>query len=94
MKEIDYELKVQGPVETASSHKSGSGLELHVAVRVGQLEHVRFLVEKKQYSPMQRNHEDAFAPIHLAAIKGDVQMFKYFITVIVTAAQHIQAHLA
>ena len=36
MKEVDYELKVQGLVETASSHKSGSSLELHVAVIVGQ----------------------------------------------------------
>ena len=37
---------MQGLAETASFHKSGSGLELHFAVAVGQLEHVRFLVEE------------------------------------------------
>ena len=31
LKELDYELKVQSLVETASSHKSGDGLELHFA---------------------------------------------------------------
>ena len=40
MKELDYELKVQGLVETASSRKSESGLELHLAVAMGQLEYV------------------------------------------------------
>ena len=54
MSELDYELKVQGLVGTASSHKSGSSLVLYFAVTVGQLENVRFLVEKKHCNPMQR----------------------------------------
>ena len=79
MKEIDYELKVQGLVKTASSHKSGSSLELYFAVTVGQLEHVRFLVEKKHCSPLQRE-QNGFAPFHIAAILGNVEVLKYFIT--------------
>ena len=79
MKEIEYELRVQGLVETASSHNSVGDLELHHAVAMQQLENVRFLVEEKQYNPMQRN-QAGFAPIHVAAIRGDVQMLKYFIT--------------
>ena len=78
LKEIDYELQVQGLVESASLHKSGSGLELHHAVAMGQLEYVRFLVEKKHYNPMERD-QDGISPLYLAAIVGNVQVFKYFI---------------
>ena len=90
LKELDYELKVQGLVETASSYKSGSSLELHFAVAVGQLEHVKYLVEKKHCNPMQRD-QNGFASFHGAAITGNVELFKYFITEC-TATQHVQAH--
>ena len=76
---MDYELKVQCLVETASSHKSGSGLELCFAVAMGQLQYIKFLVEKKNCNPMQRDH-NGFASFHVAAVKGNVEIFKYFIT--------------
>ena len=76
---MDYELKVQCLVETASSHKYGSGLELSFAVAMGHLEYVRFLVEKKNYNPMQGG-QSGFASFHLAAVKGNVEVFKYFVT--------------
>ena len=79
MKEIDYELKVRGLVETASSRKSRSGLELNFAAAMGNLEYVRFLVEKKHCNPMQRDLAGS-AAIHMAAITGNVEVFKYLIT--------------
>ena len=75
---MDYELKVQGLVETASSHKSGSGLELHSAVVMGQLDYVKYLVKKKHCNPMQRD-PFGFTALHMAAIEGKVQVLKYFI---------------
>ena len=79
MKELDYELKVQGLVEPASSHKSWRGLELHLAVAMGQLEDVRLLVEEKNCKPLQKdpNGNTAF---HMAALMGRMQVLKYFIT--------------
>ena len=47
---------MQNVVET---HKSGSDMELHHAVAMGQLEIVKFLVEKKHCNPMQKNHNVA-----------------------------------
>ena len=79
LKELDYELCVQDLVETASSHKCGDGLEIHLAVAIGQLEDIKYLVEKKHCNPMQR-HLGSFAPFHVAAIVGNVQVLKYFIT--------------
>ena len=76
---MEYELKVQGLVETASSYKSGSGLELHRAVATGQLEDVKSRVEKKHYNPMQKG-EHNFTPFHFAVILGNVEVLKYFIT--------------
>ena len=76
---MDCELKLQGLVETVSSHKSGSGLELHHAAAIGQLEHVKYLVEKKSYNPIQTD-QNGIAPFHVAAIVGNIQVFKYFIT--------------
>ena len=70
---------MQGLAETASFHKSGSGLELHFAVAVGQLEHVRFLVEEMHCNPMQKDTYGITA-FHLAALEGKVQVFKYFVT--------------
>ena len=64
---MDYELKVQDLVETASSYKSGSGLELYSAVVMGQLQYIKFLVERKNCNPMQRDHS-GFASFHVAAI--------------------------
>ena len=79
LKEMDYELKVQGVIETAFSRKSWSNLELHHAVAVGELEIVRFLVEKNNCNPMQRDPV-GFTPLHVAAITGYVEVLKYFIT--------------
>jgi len=76
---LDYELKVQGLVETASSPKSGSGLELCFAVAMGHLEYIRFLVEKKNYNAMQKD-QSGFTSFHLAAVKGNLEVFKYFVT--------------
>ena len=42
LEEVDYELRVQGIKDTSSFNKSGSGLELHRASAMGQLEDVRF----------------------------------------------------
>ena len=75
---MDYELRVQGLLKTASSRKSWSSLELHHAAAVGDFEYVRLLVEKKHYSPMQKD-ENRFAAFHVAAIVGNVQVLKYFI---------------
>ena len=79
IEEFDYELSVRGLLETASSHKSRGGLELHFVAAVGQLEDVEYLVEKKHCNPMQRD-ENGFASFHVAAIAGNMQVFKYFIT--------------
>ena len=46
---------------------------------MGQLENVRSLVEKKNYKPMQRDHSGLTA-LHVAAIVGNVQVLKYFVT--------------
>ena len=78
MKEIDYELKLQGLVETASFYKSRGGLELHYAVAMEQLEYVRFLVEEKHCNPMKRDHS-GFTAFHLAATVGNLHVLKYFI---------------
>ena len=79
LKELDYELKVQGLVETASSHKSASGLELNFAVAVGMFGYVRILVEKKHCNPMQLD-QGGFAAFHVAATVGNVQVLKYLVT--------------
>ena len=73
---MDYELRVQGLLKSASS---GIGLELHHAAAVGDMEHVRLLMENKHCDPMQRD-KNGFAAFHMAAIAGNVQVFKYFIT--------------
>ena len=70
MKEMDYELRIQGLIETTSSYKSGSGLltdQLHFAVATGELEHVRFLVEKKHCNPMDR-HQHGFTA-HMTSLR-------------------------
>ena len=78
LKELDYELRVQGITVTSSFGKSESGLELHHASAMGQLEHVRFLVEKKYCNPNQHVH--GFTAFHTATFKGNLQILKYFIT--------------
>ena len=78
MKELDYELKVQGLIETASSNKSDIGSVLHWVAAVGQLD-VKYLVEKKNCNPMQKNDTGSTA-LHMAAITGNVDVFKYFIS--------------
>ena len=78
LEELDYELRVQVITDTSSFHKSSSGLELHHASPVGQLEHVRFLVEKKDFNPNQHVHDNT--AFHIAAITGNLQILKYFIT--------------
>ena len=70
---------MQGLIETALSNKSDIGSELHWVAAVGQLEDVKYLVEKKQCNPMQKNHTGSTA-LHMAAITGNVDVFKYFIT--------------
>ena len=75
---MDFEQKVQSLTETPSFHKYGSGLELLNAVAVGQLEYVRLLVEKKYYNPMQV--QNGTTAIHVAVLKGNMQILKYFIT--------------
>ena len=76
MKELDYELRVQGLVQMQNS---GSALLLHHAAAKGRLEDVRYLVEKKHYNPLQRD-QCGIAPFHMAAIVGNVQVFKYCVT--------------
>ena len=76
--ELDYKLKVQELVETASIHKSESDLELHHAAAMGQLKNVRFLVENKHCKPMETDHS-GFTAFHVAALEGKVQVFKYFV---------------
>ena len=95
MKEVDYDLKVQGLIETASSRKSWSGLEIHHAAAKQQLKDVRFLVEKKHCNPMQRDPV-GFAHLHACGshhrkCRG-VQIFCHCMNV--TATQPIQAPLA
>ena len=81
LEELDYELRVQGLAEASSFHKSGSGLELHHAAAIGQLWYVRFLVEKMHYNPMQGDRKAYdFTAFHVAAVTGNVQIFKYFVT--------------
>ena len=79
LKEVDYELRLQGLLKSASSNKSGSGLELHCAA-MGQLEYVKFLVEDQHCNPMQRDLAGSIA-IHIAAITGikcgGVQVFHH-----------------
>ena len=65
-------------METASLLKFGSDLELHHAVVIERLEDVKFLVEKKHCNPMQRD-QHGFAPIHIAAVVGSVQILDYFV---------------
>ena len=77
--ELNYESRVQGLVERASSHDFMSGLQLHWAVIMEQMEYVRFLVEKKHCNPIQRD-QHAVAAFHVAAIVGNLQILKYFIT--------------
>ena len=69
---------MQGITDTSSFDKSGSGLELHRASAMGQLEYVRFLAEKKHYNPNQHVH--GITAIHMAALSGNLEIFKYFIT--------------
>ena len=76
MSELDYELQVQGLVKTASA---GNDLELTFVVTREQLEDVMHLAEKIHCNPMQR-YRDSFAIFHVAAIVGNVQALKYFIT--------------
>ena len=78
LEELDYELKVQGITDTSSFHIIESGLELHHAAAMGQLEYVRFLVEKKYCNPSQHVHGNT--AFHIAAISGNLQILKYFIT--------------
>ena len=77
-KELDYELRVQDLVKM---HNFRTALVLHHAAAKGHLEDVRYLVEKKNYNPLLIDHRHAIAPFHVAAITGNVQVFKYFITV-------------
>ena len=70
---------MQGLAETSSIQEYLGGLELHLAVLNGQLETVKFLVEKNNCNPMQRDHEGISA-VHMAALHGSLQVFKYFIT--------------
>ena len=70
---------MQGLAETASSHRTGSGLELHIAVATGQLEYVQFLVQKKHCNPMQMDNLIGIAALHVAALEGNVQVLKYFV---------------
>ena len=58
------------------THKSGSDMELHHAVAMGQMEIVKLLVEKKH--ALQKNHN--VHDLHMAAITGNLQLLKYFIT--------------
>ena len=74
LEELDYELRMEGLVEMASSHMRRSGLELHHAAAEGQLENVRFLVKKKLNNPMQRGESTA---LHIAVIVGSME---YFVT--------------
>ena len=71
---------MRGLVEMASSYTSGSDLELHHAASEGQLENVRFLVEKKHYNPMQRDDQCEITALHIAVIVGRMDILKYFIT--------------
>ena len=73
---MDYELRVQGLAEAASTHELWSGLELHLAVLTGQLEDVKFLAEENNYNPMQRDRQGTSA-IHIAALLGNLQVFKF-----------------
>ena len=59
--------------------ESGSGLELHFTVVMGELKDVKYLVEKKNCNPMQRD-QNGFASFHVAATVGNFHAFKYFIT--------------
>ena len=54
--------------------------ELYCAVAEGELENVRFLVEKKHYNPMQRNNHFEITAFHLATLVGNIEIFKYFTT--------------
>ena len=74
----NYEPRVQSLMETTSLPKFGSGLELHHAVAMEKLDDVKFFVEKKHYNPMQRS-QHGFAPIHIAAVVGSVQLLDYFV---------------
>ena len=74
MNELDYELRIQGIVQMQTS---GSTLVLHHAV--AKVEDVKYLVEKKHYNPLQKDQCD-LTPFHVAAITGNLQVFKYFIT--------------
>ena len=65
LEELDYELRVQGITDTSSFHGSGSGLELHRASAMGQLEHVRFLVEKKDCNPNQMFQVPSFMQLEI-----------------------------
>ena len=64
-------------VSSADNH-SKSGFKLHLAAKSEDLGYVRFLVERKNYNPVQRD-QVGFAPFHMAAIVGNVQVLKYFI---------------
>ena len=89
---MEYELKVQGLVETVSFRKSGSSLELHHAVAKGQLEDVRFLVEKSAATQCSK--------IRMALLPYMWQQLMEMcrcsgtLSLSVTATQHVLAHLA
>ena len=59
-------------VEVASSR---SGLELHCAALMGQLEDVKFLVEEQHCNPMERD-ESGCTALYVAATAGNISVFK------------------
>ena len=73
LEELNNELRMQGHAELALSRK------LYRASWNGHLHTVKFLVDKKHCSPMQKD-QDGIAALHVAALEGNVQMFKYFVT--------------
>ena len=73
---MDYELRVQDLLKTAFSHESESGLELHHAVAMGDLEYVRLLI----VTQCREMRMPSFTTFHVAAIVGNVEVLKYFIT--------------
>ena len=76
---MDYELRVQGLEEAASTYKYVGGLELHHAALSGQLEIIKSLVEKEQYNSMYTDQNGDTA-LHVAAFGGSLEVLKYFIT--------------
>ena len=82
LEELDYELRVQGITDTSSFHETGIALGLLPVSVFGylmvQMTDVGFLAWKNQYNLTP--HLYGFNSIHMAAISGNLEKFKYLIT--------------